>query len=88
MYSQKGRGEIFWSEEAKYPPSPLELVGRAVTAHPSYFNSALDRAAGLRESRVTEIVNRVPDDWMSPSARVFAINLISYNRSRLMELNR
>lgn len=87
-YSEKGRGQIFWSEEAPHPPSPLQLVRMAVVQHPLHFGPALKRLARLRESRLTEIVDCVPDDWMSPVARAFAIELISYNRTKLMELNR
>ena len=82
------RGEIFWSEEAEPPPSPLELVRRAVVGHPFYFGPALERLAELRDALVTEIVGRVPSDWMSLPARAFAIKLITYHRNQLLELNR
>lgn len=87
-YSDKARGEIFWSEEDRRPPSPLELVRKAAMKHLSHFGPTLERVGGLRHSRVTEIVNRIPDNWMSPVARAFAIELISYNRRRLMELGK
>lgn len=85
-YSERGRGGVYWGRNAYANVSPIDLVRKAVD--PSHFTRALARLAGLRDSRVIEIVNRVPDDWMSPSARAFAISLICYNRNQLMELNR
>jgi len=37
---------------------------------------------------IAAIVNRVPDDWMSPAARTFGIALMRHNRARLGELVR
>lgn len=87
-YSERGRGCIYWGQNTQTTLSPLELVRKAVAAHPSYFTVALARLADLRDSLVTEIVHRVPRDWMSPPARTFAISLISYNRRQLMELRK
>ena len=88
QYSKKGRGGIYWSRDARYGPSPLELVRMAVAAHPSSFGASLESLTGLRDGLVSKIVNRVPSDWMSRSAREFAINLITFNRNQLMELSR
>jgi len=60
-------------------------VRRAVVEHPSQFAPALERVAQLRDALVTEIVDRVPKDWMSPAARDFAVKLIAYNRDQLLE---
>lgn len=87
-YAERGRGGVYWGRNKQTVLSPLDLVRKAAEVHPTYFTPALARLAGLRDSSVTEIVNRVPDDWMSPPARAFAIELICYNRSQLMELNR
>ena len=88
QYSEKGRGGIYWSRGARYGPSPLELVRKAVAAHPISFEASLERLTDLRDALVSEIVNRVPSDWMSRSAREFAIGLITCNRNQLMELSR
>lgn len=85
-YSEKGRGGIYWSGDARYGPSPLTLVRTAVDQHGSYFRSILERVAELPDSLVTEVVRRVPTDWMSGIARAFVIDLICYNRDQLREL--
>ncbi len=87
-YSERAGGQIFWSDETQRAPSPLDLVRKAVVGYPSYFGPALGPVAEFRDAHVTEIVDRVPRDWMSRPAREFASKLITYNRDRLMELNR
>ena len=87
-YSEKGRGGIYWSGDARYGPSPLTLVRAAAEQHGSYFHGILESAAGLPDSLVTEVVRRVPADWMSDTARAFVIDLICYNRDQLRELVR
>ena len=87
-YSERGRGGIYWGQDTQTVLNPLDLVRRAAEAHPSYFTVALARLTELRDSLVTDIVHRVPPDWMPPPARTFAISLISYNRGQLMELRK
>ncbi|WP_420633701.1 HipA domain-containing protein [Candidatus Palauibacter sp.] len=87
-YSERGRGGIYWSGDARYGPSPLTLVRAAAERHGSCFRGILDRVAELPDSLVTELVRRVPTDWMSETARAFVINLIRYNRNQLRELVR
>lgn len=87
-YSEKGRGGIYWSGDARYGPSPLTLVRAAADQHESYFRSILEQVAELPDSLVTEVVRRVPADWMSDTARAFVIGLIGYNRDQLRELVR
>ena len=87
-YSERGRGGIYWGRHPRTADSPIDLARRAVTLHPAYFEGALVRLAALRQGQVTEIVNRVPSDWMSPQPRAFAVDLILRNRRRLMELGK
>ena len=85
-YSERGRGGIYWSGAARYGPSPLELVRHAAEQHAPYFRDTLERVAELSDSLVSELVGRVPNDWMSDTARAFVIGLIRYNRDQLREL--
>ena len=87
-YSAKGRGGIYWGQDVQRNPDPVDLVRRAVEVHPSYFGSLLEPVEELRDSLLTEIVERVPRDWMSPLERAFAIKLMACNRDRLLELTR
>ena len=87
-YVEKGRGAIYWSEDDQRGPSPLELVRRATRKYPTLFFSALTKLEKLDDGSVDDLVNRVPDGWMSPSARKFAIALMHYNFKQLQELLR
>ena len=82
-YAEKGRGAIYWSEEEQRGPSPLELVRRGTDTHPDFFRPALAKLEKLDESVLRRLVNRVPDDWMTPSARKFSGALLCYNFGRL-----
>ncbi len=85
-YSAKGRGGIYWKHGMRHGPSPVSLVRRAAEAHPSYFTPMPALVERLRDSLLTEIVERVPRGWMSDLERAFAIELMTCNRDRLMEL--
>ena len=85
-YAEKGHGAIYWSEEERRGPSPLELVRRGTGTHPDFFRPALVKLGKLDENVLRGLVNRVPEDWMTPSAREFAIALLCYNFERLGEL--
>ena len=82
-YAERGRGAIYWSEDERYGPSPLELVRRAAPTYPDLFRPALAKLQKLDENSISTIVNRVPDNWMSPAARAFAIALMCYNFEQL-----
>ena len=82
-YVEKGRGAIHWSEDEAHGPSPLELVRRAAPLYPDLFRPALEKLKKLAESPVNDLVNCVPDTWISPSARAFAIELTRYNLEQL-----
>lgn len=85
-YAEKGRGAIYWSDDSKRGPSPLELVRKAVSAYPGIFLPVKNKLEKLDVEAMKNIVNRVPDDWISSTAREFAIALLCYNFQQLKEL--
>ena len=85
-YLQRGRGAIYWSADERHGPSPLELVRRASRTHPDLFRPALGKLARLDEISLRELVTRVPDDWMTSSARAFALTLMVNSLGQLGEL--
>ncbi len=87
-YVERGRGAIYWSGEERHGPGPLELVRRGTCKHPDLFQPALVKLAELDENVLRDLANRVPDDWMTPSAHEFAIALLCYNFEGLGELIR
>lgn len=61
----------------------IALVRRGTDTHPDFFRPALAKLEKLDESVLRRLVNRVPDDWMTPSAREFASALLCYSFGRL-----
>lgn len=82
---KKGRG-IHWSSSDERAPSPLELVRLAARVEPDLFRPAISRLEKLDDDSLHEIVNRVPDDWMSSAARRFSIALMRYNVTTMREM--
>lgn len=85
-YAERGRGAVYWSEDEKHGPSPLDLVRRAIVHYPDFFRPALMKIEKFDEHLAAELVNRVPEPWMTPSARSFALSLLCYNLEQLTEL--
>ena len=78
-YSEKGPGGIYWSESNMNSTSPLELVRLASREYPELIAPALSRVSKLDEKALSEIVERVPADWITPVAMEFAQELLCYN---------
>ena len=51
-----------------------------------YFQPALTIAKRLTHEKIVEIVNRVPNDWMTEITKKFTVDLVCYNLSKLEEL--
>ena len=86
-YAEKGRGGIYWSEDERRGPSPLALVRRAAHTYPALFRPALAKLNKLDEGSLRNVIDRIPSDWMSPSARKFAMALMHYNLEQLRTLD-
>ena len=59
---------------------------KAIIADGGSFSSALARLRRLDPATIAAIVDRIPDDWMSPPARTFAMALLCYNLNELRDL--
>lgn len=82
-YVERGHGAIYWSEEDQRGASPIELVRRGARTYPDFFRSSLDKVESLNERFLIDLVDRVPCNWMSPSARKFAIAQMHYSIEQL-----
>lgn len=85
-YAEKGRGAVYWSGDESHGPSPLALVRQAVEHRPNTFWSTLENLPILSGDIVTNLVDRVPSDMITSSAREFTIALIRYNLGQLRKL--
>ncbi len=85
-YSEKARGAIFGKNTDEHGLSPLGLVRKGVEDYPLYFKPALVIAKRLSREKIVEIVDRIPNDWMTEITRKFVVNFVCYNLSKLEEL--
>ena len=85
-YSERGHGAIYWCENERRAPSPLELARRAHRHYTDLINPGLKKLKKLDARRLSDLVNRVPENWMTPSERSFAIVLMKYNLEKLRRL--
>lgn len=83
-YCEKGRGAIYWTDAGRHGPSPLSLLRSASAESPDLFALPIATVAGRREIIVSP-VQRVPDDWMSRTARQFAREMLRYNASEIVK---
>ncbi len=85
-YSEKARGGIFWADTDTHAVSPLELVRRGFGEYPDLFRSAILKLGKLDDRRLKPYISRVPDDWMSATAKRFAQELMLYNLREIGKL--
>ena len=85
-YVERGRGQIYWQTVGRRGPSPLELVRLAAPVYPDLFRPALARLDDLDEPSLRQIVDSIPGDWMTPTARDFAFELMRYSCGQLREV--
>lgn len=84
-YAERGSGAIYWDPADRRGVSPLELIRRAAAIHPE-FRRALSQLDWVKEESLERIVERVPPDWMSDTARSFAVELLRYSLKELREV--
>lgn len=85
-YAEKAPGAIYWDKADKRGLSPLTLVRRAAALHADLFKPALTRLERLNKPKLAAIIAGVPEEWMSPLSREFAIELMCYNTEELRKL--
>lgn len=81
-YCERGRGAIYWTDAGRHGPSPLGLLRRATAESPELFLLPIATVASRREI-LDSPVRRVPDGWMSKTARQFALEVLRYNAAEI-----
>ncbi len=89
-YAKRARGAVFVAETAARGPSPLKLIHWCVreSDHRQFFERAFHKLGFPDSEAVRTIVERIPDSWMTPVSRAFAVALLHYNCGRLQEIFR
>ena len=71
-YVGKGRGGLFRNPDERHGANPLRFAMLAAKAYPAFFWPALERVAALTAADVHRIVEALPDERASRSAKRFA----------------
>lgn len=85
-YIRKGRGGIFANAQSKHGMSPISVAEMLAERYPEFFNSWQTRVRELPESDFGLLVERVPEQRMSETARAFALAFLSTSRRLLLNL--
>jgi hypothetical protein len=87
-YAAKGRSAIFGTET---DTKPLSLINafRAASAHnPQASKIWLERLENVSIESIKEVIERIPEERATNTAKEFATHLLEINRQRLLELKR
>lgn len=87
QYVLKGSGGIYWKSADKKGENPLLLAINASRAYPAYFEPWIQRIKSVKLSDVSEVVQRVPEDRMSRSAKDFCLKMMETTMKKLGEVN-
>ena len=85
-YAEKARGQVYWNNVDKRGPSPLELIRLATPEYPDLFRPALAKLNNLNESSLRDIIDSIPGGWITPTAKLFAFELMRYTCAQLREV--
>ena len=85
-YVAKGRGGLFRGPEERRGENPLRFVQLAARAYPAYFRPALLRVAQLAAADIRHIIEALPDERASGSAKRFAQAMILNAQTSLTEI--
>ncbi|MYC29601.1 MAG: hypothetical protein F4X65_05860 [Chloroflexi bacterium] len=82
-YAARARGGIFESEDDNRRPGPLELACQAIESYADVFRPGLEELAMLEEGNILEVLNRVPEEWMTDPGKDFAVAMMRNSLEQL-----
>lgn len=85
-YIDRGQGAIFAQPDDDKGLNPFELLEFAYEQHPDIFQSWLAKTQEVDPEQFKQILNRIPDSFISDIERKFALRMLEINLNRLNEL--
>lgn len=86
-YVAKARSGFFENKSSTKAMSTVDAFRECAKANVSASQYWLDRLFAISESDFSDILDEIPDDFISSEAREFANAMLSINRNRLLSLN-
>ena len=84
-YLRRGRGGVYDDGTRQRAPSPLELAKSLCKQWPAYTGETLDAIAVVRDDDFRTIVDMVPSEFMSATAKEFAYRALITSKTELLE---
>lgn len=85
-YVAKGRGGMFRGPDEPHGENPLRFVQLAARAYPAFFRPSLERVAALEAGEVHRILEALPPERASGSAKRFAEAMVLNAQASLIEI--
>jgi hypothetical protein len=86
-YARAGRGGIYLTPTDPHGANPIDLVLSNLQRYREYFAPALARAAAIEMAQVRAILDEIPDERISQTAREFAFRFVEYAQNQLRSVN-
>jgi len=86
-YINRGQGAIFAEPDDKNGLNPFGLLEFAYEQHPDIFQPWLVKTQDVDSEQFEQILNRVPDSFISGLERKFALRMLEINLNRLKQLS-
>ena len=84
--AERRQGGIYGSDSDRRRPSPLEIVRRATMSDAGLFRPALAMILCLEQGLICKLIGRIPESWMTVSARRFAGAVTRSTRGELQRI--
>lgn len=86
-YATRGKGGIYLDNTHRKGANPLALLEFGLQEYPAYFGPALESVHGPSLDSMLAVIDKAPDSRMSPTAKVFAKQLLTFTRGFLLDLH-
>ncbi len=84
-YILKGKGGIFADSHAKHGMSPMSVAQMLARCYPELFKPWQTRISELSDEAISSVIDRVPNERISPAGRRFALALLIASRTLIQE---
>jgi hypothetical protein len=85
-YINRGKGAIFANAEDDKGLNPFALVKFAYERHPDIFKPWLDKVQLIDLHELEEILQKIPEAFISNTERTFALRMLEINQEKLKDL--
>jgi hypothetical protein len=86
-YAQKARSAIYRNSQDRRPMGTLAAFAEAAARRPEAAHAWRLRLQDVPDAVLEPIVTRVPDQFMSASARQFVVRFLEYTRRQILDLD-